>query len=48
MTVTRAFTGRPTRALCKHFYDRYDPIAPLGHPALHHLTGRLRKAATHN
>ncbi|MFK4540653.1 nitronate monooxygenase [Streptomyces tendae] len=45
-TVTRAFTGRPARALRNHFTDQYDPVAPLGYPALHHLTGPLRKAAT--
>lgn len=44
--VTRAFTGRPARALRNHFTDRYDPVAPAGYPALHHLTGPLRKAAT--
>ncbi|MFF3987869.1 nitronate monooxygenase [Streptomyces sp. NPDC001797] len=44
--VTRAFTGRPARALRNHFTDRYDAIAPAGYPALHHLTGPLRKAAT--
>ncbi|MCX5094030.1 nitronate monooxygenase [Streptomyces sp. NBC_00365] len=44
--VTRAFTGRPARALRNQFTDRYDAIAPAGYPALHHLTGPLRKAAT--
>ncbi|MFJ9704848.1 nitronate monooxygenase [Streptomyces sp. NPDC101234] len=44
--VTHAFTGRPARALRNHFTDRYDPVAPAGYPALHHLTGPLRKAAT--
>nr|WP_275424854.1 nitronate monooxygenase [Streptomyces sp. SID13726] len=44
--VTRAFTGRPARALRNHFTDGYDPLAPAGYPALHHLTGPLRKAAT--
>ncbi|MYU10541.1 nitronate monooxygenase [Streptomyces sp. SID8361] len=44
--VTRAFTGRPARALRNHFTDRYGPMAPAGYPALHHLTGPLRKAAT--
>ncbi|MGW2896453.1 nitronate monooxygenase [Streptomyces sp. NPDC001212] len=44
--ITRAFTGRPARALRNHFIDQYDPIAPEGYPALHHLTGPLRKAAT--
>ncbi|GAA3829773.1 NAD(P)H-dependent flavin oxidoreductase [Streptomyces chiangmaiensis] len=44
--VTRAFTGRPARGLRNYFIDRYDPIAPAGYPALHHLTSPLRKAAT--
>ncbi|MEU9471535.1 nitronate monooxygenase [Streptomyces avermitilis] len=44
--LTRAFTGRPARALRNHFTDEYDPVAPLGYPALHHLTAPLRKAAT--
>jgi nitronate monooxygenase len=45
-TVTRAFTGRPARALRNDFIERYDAVAPAGYPALHHLTGPLRKAAT--
>ncbi|MEU4782108.1 nitronate monooxygenase [Micromonospora sp. NPDC023633] len=45
-TVTRAFTGRPARALRNRFTDTYEPLAPLGYPALHHLTSPLRKAAT--
>lgn len=44
--LTRAFTGRPARALRNHFTDRYSAHAPAGYPALHHLTGQLRKAAT--
>ncbi|WP_042394325.1 nitronate monooxygenase [Streptacidiphilus carbonis] len=44
--VTRAFTGRPARALRNHFTDQYDAIAPDGYPALHHLTRPLRQAAT--
>ncbi|PWI19358.1 2-nitropropane dioxygenase [Streptomyces sp. Act143] len=44
-TLTRAFTGRPARALRNHFADRYDPVAPAGYPAVHHLTAELRKAA---
>ena len=44
--VTRAFTGRPARALRNRFTDRYSAIAPLGYPALHHLSAPLRKAAT--
>ncbi|WP_232533953.1 nitronate monooxygenase family protein [Plantactinospora sp. KBS50] len=43
--VTRAFTGRPARALRNAFVDRYDGGAPLGYPALHHLTRPLRRAA---
>ncbi|MGI8331355.1 nitronate monooxygenase [Actinomadura scrupuli] len=43
--VTRAFTGRPARALCNEFTDRYHHLAPAGYPALHHLTGPLRRAA---
>ena len=44
--VTRAFTGRPARALRNEFIERYEAIAPYGYPALHHLTSPLRKAAT--
>jgi nitronate monooxygenase len=43
--VTRAFTGRPARALANTFTDRHDKQAPLGYPALHHLTRDLRAAA---
>jgi len=43
--VTRAFTGRPARALPNLFTDRFDSIAPSGYPALHHLTSPLRRAA---
>jgi NAD(P)H-dependent flavin oxidoreductase YrpB (nitropropane dioxygenase family) len=44
-TVTRAFTGRPARALRNRFVDRHDAHAPLGYPAVHHLTRELRAAA---
>jgi nitronate monooxygenase len=44
--VTRAFTGRPARALRNEFTDRYDELAPPGYPAVHHLTSPLRRAAT--
>jgi hypothetical protein len=44
--ITRAFTGCPARALRNQFIDRHDAQAPLGYPAVHHLTNRLRKAAT--
>lgn len=43
--VTRAFTGRPARGLRNDFIDRYEADAPLGYPALHHLTRPLRRAA---
>jgi NAD(P)H-dependent flavin oxidoreductase YrpB (nitropropane dioxygenase family) len=43
--VTRAFTGRPARALPNVFTDRFHALAPSGYPALHHLTSPLRKAA---
>jgi NAD(P)H-dependent flavin oxidoreductase YrpB (nitropropane dioxygenase family) len=44
-TLTRAFSGRPARALFNTFVSRFDPIAPLGYPAIHHLTSPLRRAA---
>ena len=43
--VTRAFTGRPARALRNRFTDAYDAHAPAGYPALHYLTSPIRKAA---
>ena len=43
--VTRAFTGRPARALCNRFTDGHDTTAPAGYPAIHHLTRSLRQAA---
>ncbi|UWZ59994.1 nitronate monooxygenase [Dactylosporangium aurantiacum] len=43
--VTRAFTGRPARALRNGFTDRHDATAPLGYPQIHHLTAPLRRAA---
>lgn len=42
--VTRAFTGRPARALRNGWTDRHAE-APLGYPALHHLTSGIRRAA---
>ncbi len=44
-TVTHAFTGRPARGLRNRFIDTYQDTAPLGYPAVHHLTSPLRKAA---
>jgi nitronate monooxygenase len=41
--VTRAFTGRLARALRNEFTTRYSRSAPLGYPALHHLTSPIRK-----
>lgn len=43
--LTRAFSGRPARALRNRFVDAYDALAPSGFPAVHHLTSPLRKAA---
>jgi len=43
--VTRAFTGRPARALRNEFIDRYGELAPTGYPEVHHLTRPLRAAA---
>jgi nitronate monooxygenase len=42
--ITRAFTGRPARALRTPFIDAH-PDAPLGYPAVHFLTTGLRRAA---
>ncbi|MBP2478412.1 NAD(P)H-dependent flavin oxidoreductase YrpB (nitropropane dioxygenase family) [Crossiella equi] len=42
--LTRAFTGRPARALRNGFLDAHDAAAPLGYPALHHLTRPIRRA----
>jgi nitronate monooxygenase len=43
--VTRAFTGRPARGLPNTFIANYEAQAPLGYPAVHHLTSGLRRAA---
>ena len=43
--VTRAFSGRPAGALPNRFTERYGARAPLGYPAVHHLTAPLRRAA---
>jgi nitronate monooxygenase len=42
---TRAFTGRPARGIRNGFIDRHEARAPLGYPAVHHLTSPLRRAA---
>lgn len=43
--VSRAFTGRPARALRNRFTDTFSDSAPLGYPAIHHLTAPIRAAA---
>lgn len=43
--VTRAFSGRPARGLRNRFIDELGDRAPLGYPAVHHLTSPIRKAA---
>ncbi|WP_333768265.1 nitronate monooxygenase [Streptomyces sp. IBSBF 2435] len=43
--LTRAFTGRPARALVNRFVREHGPYAPPGYPQIHHLTAPLRKAA---
>ncbi|WP_033212855.1 nitronate monooxygenase [Kitasatospora phosalacinea] len=45
-TVTRAFTGRPARALRNAFTDRHEGRAPAAYPEVHHLTQPLRAAAS--
>jgi NAD(P)H-dependent flavin oxidoreductase YrpB (nitropropane dioxygenase family) len=43
--VMRAWTGRPARGLRNSFSDAYDAGAPVGYPAVHHLTRPIRRAA---
>ena len=43
--VTRAFTGQPARALRNRFTDAHTADAPVGYPAIHHLTAPIRAAA---
>lgn len=43
--ITRAFTGQPARGLRNGFIDRHEATAPVGYPAVHHLTRALRQAA---
>ena len=43
--ITRAFTGRPARGLRNRFIERHEAVAPVGYPAVHHLTRGLRQAA---
>jgi nitronate monooxygenase len=46
--ITTAFTGRPARALRNDFIDRLQTAAPVGYPAIHHLTRQLRQVAAKN
>lgn len=43
--VTRAFSGRPARALRNRFIDRFDGAAVAEYPAVNTLTGGVRRAA---
>lgn len=43
--VTRAFSGRPARALVNSFTEEHDAHAPAGYPHVHHMTAPLRAAA---
>jgi nitronate monooxygenase len=43
--VTRAFTGQPARGLANRFTKTYSAKAPIGYPAIHHLTAPIRAAA---
>ncbi|WP_209324054.1 nitronate monooxygenase [Brevibacterium renqingii] len=43
--LTRAFTGRPARALVNDFVREFDPVALDAYPAVHHLTKEFRTAA---
>lgn len=43
--VTRAFSGRPARALANHFTEAHSTSAPPYYPELHYLTSPLRAAA---
>jgi len=43
--VTRAFSGRPARAVRNAFLDTHHEHAPSGYPAVHHLTAPMRRAA---
>jgi nitronate monooxygenase len=43
--LTRAFSGRPARALVNRFLREHGRYAPAAYPEVHHLTAPLRKAA---
>ncbi|MFL6021746.1 MAG: nitronate monooxygenase, partial [Marmoricola sp.] len=43
--LARAYSGRPARGLPTAFMAEHEPNAPLGYPAIHHLTTPIRRAA---
>ncbi|WP_245582130.1 nitronate monooxygenase [Nocardioides halotolerans] len=43
--TTTAFSGRPAGGVMNAFLAAYDGKAPLGYPAVHHLTSPIRRAA---
>lgn len=43
--MTRAFSGRPARAIPNRFLAEHHGAAPSGYPAIHHLTSPMRRAA---
>jgi NAD(P)H-dependent flavin oxidoreductase YrpB (nitropropane dioxygenase family) len=43
--MTRAFSGRPARAIPNRFLAEHHDEAPAGYPAVHHLTSPMRRAA---
>jgi nitronate monooxygenase len=43
--ITRAFSGQPARGLANRFTETYSDVAPIGYPAVHHLTSPIRAAA---
>ena len=43
--LTRAFSGRPARAIRNTFLNAHHQHAPGGYPAIHHLTSPMRRAA---
>jgi NAD(P)H-dependent flavin oxidoreductase YrpB (nitropropane dioxygenase family) len=43
--LTRAFTGRPARALVNRFVAEHDGFAPAAYPDVHYVTSPMRKAA---
>jgi nitronate monooxygenase len=45
-TFTRAFTGRPARALVNGFVREHHDVAPAGYPEVHHVTRSIRAAAS--